>query len=167
VLPRASNLPPLRCLPKPRLPRHYLPPNRVRHKIGTDHLSRPPRVAICSPPSQGRRAAAPRVSGERRVWGRTGRVEGPPTPPVAFAPPATRAARAAARARRTAPPPWPHRPAAPPARAAPTARAAPPRRRPPDQGARPPPASAPPDRTSVAWHKRRGRDGLDAAPTPA
>src|SRR5690606_4661173 len=43
----------------------------------------------------------------------TGRVEGPPTPPVAFAPPATRAARAAARARRTAPPPGPHRPAAP------------------------------------------------------
>src|SRR5690606_23129606 len=88
VLPRASNLPPLRCLPKPRLPRHYLPPNRVRHKIGTDHLSRPPRVAICSPPPQGRRAAAARVSGERRVGGRTGRAEGPPTPPVAFAPPA-------------------------------------------------------------------------------
>src|SRR5690606_4511749 len=39
--------------------------------------------------------------------------------------------------------------------------------RPPDRRARPPPASAPPHRMSVAGRERRGRDGLDAAPTPA
>src|SRR5690606_13392464 len=87
---------------------------------------------LLPPHPQGRRAAAARVSGERRVWGRTGRAEGPPTPPVAFAPPATprrtrrregaphRAAAWAAPTGRAAPLAW----VAPTAGAAPTARAA-------------------------------------------
>src|SRR5690606_2682669 len=163
------NLPPLRCLPQPRLPRHYLPPNRVRHKIGTDHLSRPPRVAICSPPppaaatggGEGFRRQA-RV-GTHRTCGRStqppGRMPSPPrrTRRREGAPPRT--AAWAAPTGRAAPLAW----VAPTARAAPIARAAPPRRRPPDRRARPPPASAPPDRTSVAGRERRGGDGADVA----
>src|SRR5690606_13820559 len=146
------NLPPLRCLPQARLPRHYLPPNRVRHKIGTDHLSRPPRVAICSPPPPG--AASGGGEGFRRQ-ARVGTYRtygGSPHHPRRM-----RAPRPPRRTRRREG--APHRAAA---WAAPTGRAArdgrtdregrtyregraPPARAPPDQGARPPPASAPPD----------------------
>src|SRR5690606_12593447 len=154
-------------------------PSTTCHQSGSVRISAPttsrgrPGWLSAPPHPQGRRAAAARVSGERRVWGRTGRVEGPPTPPVAFAPPATpRRTRRREGAPRAAA--W----AAPTGRTARVGRTdregrtyregrAPPARAPPDRRARPPPASAPPHRMSVAGRERRGRDGLDAAPTPA
>src|SRR5690606_26487852 len=117
-------LPPLRCLPQPRLPRHYLPPNRVRHKIGTDHLSRPPRVAICSPPPPPPRGAprGPGVAAQRARGARAGRVGAPPAAPAARGRPprtlAPRPGRAAPRRRLGRPdrprrPRWSHRPRGP------------------------------------------------------